>query len=342
MTANATFNVVQLGAQADLGTAVAAARLFPVDPGSVPDLDRATQSPDEDYGDVDRHHEDRGYHGVRAAQTSITAEARFEDVMDVFEMHVAGGVTPSASDDDFEWDYTFDSDTDTLTPYTLEIGDDAAQNQYQLPDCLIDQLDYGYDALTAPGASPWKLTATVFSTNRIPQALTSGLSAPSPLETMLGHHTTLFEGPTSEGFDELDELTASLAMFRFRSALGLNRLAYGAQTGDTATEYSRGRAETSFEAMVRVTATSKTNVHDIWNVASSLATERRWRVRTYGSGDKMQTIDAQVRFTAIPIGDRNGEHVYSVQGYFVKCSTLDSRGRIKIVNGVSSLPGAGS
>lgn len=342
MSSDATFNVTQIGAQAEHGTAVAAARVFPTDPGVVFDLDRATTSVDEDWGDADRHHAGRSYHGVRAATTTLNFEGRFEDIMDPLEMHVAGGVTPSAVGDDWSWQYDFDSDTDTLTRYTLEGGTDQVADQWRMGDCLIDEFEYGYEALTAPGAAPWKASATVFGVDREPHALTVGVEVNEALETMLGHHTVLHEGPISEAFGDLDELEVHLAMFSLRSSNGLIRRPYGAADNDRFQAYGRGKAEVGFSAMIRITSTSRTNLYDVWNVEGSLVTERRWRIATSGSGNKAQTIDAQVAFTAVPIGDRDGEHVFSVEGYFVKNATLGSRGRITVVNGIESLPGAGS
>jgi hypothetical protein len=338
MTSSAVYNVVQLGSQSALGTAVSAGVIFPTDPGQLPELDRATTSPEEDHGDISRHHAGRSYHGMRGGGATLAGEARFEDLMEMLEMHVEGGVVPSGGPD-YSWQYDFDETSDTLTPYTIETGADAAQDQWRIVDCLVTDFELGFDALTVPGASPWKFSATVLGKDREPHALTAALSAPNPLETILGHHSKLMEGSTSTGYASLTELEAHLAMFRMRSALNLSRLGYGGDE-DTFAQYARGSGTVEFEAMVRISATSKTDIHDVWNVDSSLATERRWRIPVAGSGNKALTIDAQVNFTTVQIGNREGERVYQVNGYFVKDATLASRGRITIVNGVSALPSA--
>jgi hypothetical protein len=343
MSAESVFNIVQLGPQAAHGTPVPATYLFPVDPGSLPELDRATTSPEEDYGDVDMHHADRGYHGVRAAQTSLTAESRFEDVIYPLDMHAAGGVIPTEdTPGEFEWEYLFDSVDDTLTRYTIEMGStETPEDQWELSDCLVDEFEWGFDALTVPGASPWKFTATILAKNRLATTLTPGLTPPATLETMLGHFTTLHEGDIGEAFGDLDELAVHLAMFRMRSSLGLNRRKYGAPAGDTFDLYGRGKAQVRFDAMVRISSESKGAIEDAWNVAGAQVLEKRWRLNIAGTNGSAH-IDARVRFETNPISDRDGEHVYGVTGYFVKDPELVSRGRIVITNGIEALEAAGS
>lgn len=341
MTSSAVFNTVALGAQAAHGTPVAARVIFPVDPGIMPDLDRATTSPEEDYGDISRHHAGRSYHGLRAAGMTLTGEARFEDLPELLEMHVEGGVVPvetALGSGNWVWTYTFDELSDSLTRYTIETGADTAEDAWQLQDALTTSLELGFDALTVPGASPWKFSAELMARDRKQNPLTVGLSAPLPAETMLGHHTALHEGPTGTAFAALPELAAHLAQFRMTSNLNLTRAAYGNATDDTFASYIRGGGEVTFDAMIRISASSKTNIHDIWNVGSSLVTERRWRIPVTGSGAKKMTIDARVAFTAVPLQDRDGERIYGVSGYFVKDPTLASRGVITVTNGVAALP----
>jgi hypothetical protein len=252
-------------------------------------------------------------------------------------MHVEGGVAPSSG----TWQYDYDETSDSLVRYTLETGADAVQDQWQMQDVLCNQLELGFDALSVPGASPWKFSAELFAKNRILNPITPDLTAPLPLESMLGHHTALLEGPVATAFGSLVELEAHLAQFRLTSNINLTRQAYGATDDDTFSHYTRGGGEVTFTAMIRISADSKTNVHDVWNVDDHLVTERRWRLVVAGSGTKQMTIDARVAFTAVPIQDRDGERIYSVNGYFVKDPTLASRGRFTLTNGVSALPSAG-
>jgi len=69
----AVFRVLQLGHQSAFGSGTAATTIFPVDPGSGEfELDRAIESPDEDYGVIARHQQGRGSNGVRIATGNVT------------------------------------------------------------------------------------------------------------------------------------------------------------------------------------------------------------------------------------------------------------------------------
>lgn len=322
----AVFHKIQLGAQAGHGTAVAATVVFPVEPGVVFDLDRATQSPEEDYGRISRHQTGRSSHGIRAASATLAGEARFEDIYHLLEMHVQGGGGGTAAG---TATYSFDETGDTLTRYTIEGGTSTTEDQWEISDALVDTLELGFDALTAPGNSPWRFSAGVMGKDRLYAAMTGSLSAPSTLETIEGHLTRLYEGPVGTAFASLSELSGSLASFQINSSNNLAMRAYGG-TADTFSAYGRGRGEITFSAMVKIGATSKTNIHDIWNVASGLATERRWRIQTV-SGSKTFQIDGRVNFTTVGIGDRDGERIYNVEGYYVYDATLASRGQIVVI-----------
>src|SRR3990167_3277775 len=92
----AVFNVVSFGRQADIATAVAASGVFPVEAGFLGfELDRATDSPDEDVGSTSREYPGRESHGVRWATTSLPIVGRFEDFMHPLEMHVDTIGTPT-------------------------------------------------------------------------------------------------------------------------------------------------------------------------------------------------------------------------------------------------------
>src|SRR5512135_1490115 len=92
------FNVVQLGRQAAYGTAVAATVQFPVDQGFLGfNLDRASESPDEDFGSTSREMAGREATDVRWATASMPFICRFEDFMHPMEMHVATIGTPTGT-----------------------------------------------------------------------------------------------------------------------------------------------------------------------------------------------------------------------------------------------------
>ena len=64
----AVFHKVQLGRQSAVGTSVDATTVFPVDAGFLGfELDRAFESPDEDFGSPSREMTGRGSTGVRWA-----------------------------------------------------------------------------------------------------------------------------------------------------------------------------------------------------------------------------------------------------------------------------------
>lgn len=332
--AEVVFNKMQIGRQAALGTPVAATILFPVDSGVVIDLDRAYLSPNEDYGGRSRHRPDRGTYGVRGAQLSFNADARFEDIIDLLEMGLAGGVTPSGAGP-YTWAYAADELTHTLRPYTIEVGDET--QEWETSDALVDTLDIGYDALSAPGNTPWRVAATILGGDRLASTFTGGLSARAGLETAEGHLTTLAEGTTATAFASLTALTGSLVSYRFRLNNNLVRRVYGGAT-DVFTAWGfSDRREVSVEAMVKMTATTKTNIHDIFNAAGALAQERRWRILATGSGTKTLTIDQRVRFEAVPIGERDGEHVYNATAHTVYDSTNASDLKITVVNSISAI-----
>jgi hypothetical protein len=170
------FNIIQMGAQSGTayapGSAVPATILFPVDSPITFDLDRASQFPKQDRGRNVRNSAGQGFHGVRGAGCTLPAQASFEYLMDVLEMHACGGVVPTGGPA-YVWTYPFEALTPTTVPRTIEGGNtDASQTQMQLSSCLVDQLTMGFPDIIAPGAFPWTLSATVLAFDRTINALT--------------------------------------------------------------------------------------------------------------------------------------------------------------------------
>lgn len=340
------FNVVALGRQSSIGTAVAATTIFPVDAGFLGfELDRATESPDEDYGSTSREQSGRSSHGVRWATASLPFVARFQDIVHPLEMHVAAisGGTPTGTASPYTYAYVFDETGSSLgvalKPYTLEHGvDGSTQDEWRGVGVIANELELGFDALSAPGNSMWKGTLGLVALDREANALTGSLSAPATLETMEGHLTTLAEGSTSTAFASLSALTGSLKQFSFRSNNNAVGRVYGGAS-DKATDIGRSaKGEIEFDALIGINSTSKTDIHDIYNVTGGLPTERRWRVVCTGSGSNTFTIDARVLFKSVNVGEHENEHLYAVSGVFVKDSTLGGRGKITLTNAVSSIP----
>src|SRR3990167_5578781 len=118
------FTVVAFGRQANIATAVAATTIFPVDAGVLGfELDRATESPDEDTGYSSREYPGRESHGVRWATASLPFVARFEDIVHALEMHVDTIGTPTGTASPYTWGYAYDETTNLLSsavkPYTV-------------------------------------------------------------------------------------------------------------------------------------------------------------------------------------------------------------------------------
>lgn len=338
------FAEVGLGLQSNIATAVAASVLFGVDAGWLGfELDRATESPDEDYGIASREYPGRESHGVRLARSTMPFTARYEDLPYILEMHVVSIGTPVGAGTPYTWTYTFDESgsalSDVLALYTIEYGvDGSTQDEWRAYGVFVNQLELGFDALSAPGNSMWKGSAELLAVDREVNALTGTAAALSALETMEGHRTTLAEGTIATAFGSLSALTASLKQFQFRSNLNGAGRAYGG-TSDLVSKWGRtAKGEIEFDALVAISATADTNIHDIYNVATSVATERRWRISVDGDdASNTVTIDGRVRFRAVNLGEHDGERLYAISGVYVYDSTLGGRMQIVVTNTVATL-----
>ncbi len=337
------FNVVAFGRQSSLATAVPASTIFPVDAGFLGfELDRAAESPDEDYGSTSREQPGRESYGVRWATASLPFVARFQDLMHPLEMHVDTIGTPSGTASPYTWAYAYDESgsllDSALKPYTIEYGvDGSTQDEWRAVGVIATDLELGFDALTAPGNSMWKGTLGLVAVNRQPNALTGTATAPATLETMEGHLTTLAEGSTSTAFASLAALSGSLKQFSLRSSLGAVGRAFGG-TSDVPTGIGRSeKGSVEFDALIGINATSKTDILDIFEASGSTATERRWRLTVTGSGVNSLTIDARVRFRSVNVGDNAGERLYAVSGVWVYDPTLLARGKFSLANAVATL-----
>ena len=336
----AAYRVLQLGRETTFGTSVAATTIFPCDPGSGEfELDRSAESPDEDYGVAVRHQAGRGSFGVRAATGSLNANVRFEDIGHLLTMTLGTAVT-SGTAAPYTHTFTGDTTTSTVKPYTIEVSDDT--QDWDVVSVLCTQLDLSYDAITAPGNSMWTAAATLQGIDKAKSTATTSLTAPTTLETVEGHLTALYEGPVGTAFASLTELTGSLVSYSVSISDPKPLRAYGgtAITDDKATGHGRQKRETTFSAMLKLSATTVTNMFDIFNVSGGLPTDRRWRVKAIGSSSKSLIIDGRVRFTSVNIApdERDGERLVSVDGYYVYDSTIASDIQIAVSNGVATLP----
>lgn len=329
-----------IGRQSAVGTAVAATVKFPVETGWQGfELNRGEESPEEDYGSTSREQAGREQHGVRIATASMPFVWNFENGMVPLESHL-DTVSPTGVGP-YVYTYVADESADLLSsavkPVTIEYGvDTSTQDEWRAYGCVIDELELGFDALTAGGNSLWKGSASWVALDREYNAMTGSLSAPSALEAMEGHLTTLAEGSTSTAFASLSALTGSLKAFRLRSKVNAVLRAYGG-TSDIATSIGRnGFGTVEFEAMVGIASATKTAISDVYHAAATVKQERRWRIAVDGAGNNAAAIDMRVRFRASDRGDHEGERLYLVKGVGVYDATLAGRLKIALTNDVSA------
>lgn len=334
------YNKIQLGRQTSIGTAVAATTLFPVDAGFLGfELDRASESPDEDFGRSSREQTGRGSTGVRLATASLPFTGRFEDFMHPLEMHVAGIGTPVGTGTAV-WGYGFDETADTLKNYTFQYGvAGSTQDEWRAYGVIANELQFGFDALSAPGNSMWKGTLGLVAVSREVNTLTAAINPPATLETMEGHLTTLAEGTATLAYASLPALPGSLKSFSLTSTINASGRAYGSTSGDTITAWGRSAKGTAeFDAVVAINATAKTDIHDIFAVASGLTVDRRWRITCTGTGVNLLTLDFRCRFQTVNVADHEDERLYGIHGVCVYDSTLLARTKFTLTNAVATIP----
>jgi len=336
----AVFDIFQIGPQAGTayapGAAAAATFLYPIEAPVTIELDRASTYPQQDRGRNVRNSADTGYHGVRGSSVTVASQVRFEDFAALAEMHYAGGIVASGVGP-YTRVYPFEALTPTIVPATIEGGStDASQSQMRMVSSLVDSLTIGFPDIVAPGAYPWTLSAAILGFDREISPLTAALSARAGLETVQGHLTRLYEGTTATAFATLAELAGHLKSFTMTTNRYLARRAYGSAS-DIATRYGFKQMSTgTIEAKVAISATSKSDFHDIWNAAAPAALgERRWRLEAAGTGTKKFTIDLRVGIMAVPYDEADGERLFKVTGEIVDDTTLGGPAQITIINSIA-------
>ncbi len=344
----AIYNVVQFGQQG--GSDVTAATVktkFPADAGVVIDEDRSPANPDEDYGEDAASQPGRGSYGLRGPSLSLTGDICAEDWMDILEM-AAGHATASGSAPAVTWPYTFDLTSDTCKRYTIEGGVvGVANDQWRAVGCLIDTLEWGFDALTAAGNAPWRFTAGIMGLFRERHDLTGGCVAPSPRETFEGHLTRFYEGPTSTAYASLAESAATIKSIKFTLARNRVRRAYGSANDYASAWGQSARKAITFTAELAINATTHGDVSDVYEAAGAVMTERRWRI--VGRGSAAATANEVQTFTTDADG---GTFTLSFEGattpalaYGASTATVQTALRaLPTINGanvtVSGVPGA--
>jgi hypothetical protein len=328
--------IAQFGVESTPGTSVAATAKWAVD-AATPELDRASQYGAEDYGRSIRNHAGRGYHGLRASQMPFAGDVTFEQIMVPMETHYAGGVVPTGTNP-YTWVYTFEGGTSTRKTLTIEEGvPGSTQDEWEMAGAVCDDLTLEYDMLAAPGAQPWRMSGTLLAWDRAIASLTGSLTLPA-LETAMGHLTIIKEGTTATAFASLAENAVTLVRYSQTTNRAYVRRAYGAATGDKATGWGASEKATgTFEAILKVNASTKTNFHDIWNSSGGSLGERRWRIECVGSGTKKIQLDTRAAIFAVGIDDRDGERVYAVTGERVDDDTLSGMQQATIINTMATI-----
>lgn len=337
------FNTAQLGRQAGdfyaVGAAVAGNVIYPVtEPISIED-DRSSVYPAEDYGDNFDAHAGRGHHGVRGATFPVRSVARFGDIMEMLEQHWAGDIAPTGGGGTYSWAYPFEIGAPTIRPYTWRSGSEIASDQWAAVGTLLDELTLSFDDLDAPGEHPWMIEATAMAMRRVVDPLTASVDAPpaADLQTMMGHLSTFAIGSTATAFGSLTELANSLVSFGITTQRNLVRRPYG-----SANDYAGGfgfSAKSSGEAKfkLKISTTTKTDIHDAWNSSGADLGERRGRVLIPGSGVHAARLDFRFGLTAVPVGERDGERVYDCTAKLVVDDTLEAPAEITVTNAQSQL-----
>lgn len=331
--------IVQIGPQAGTfaapGASVAAITLLPVTEPAPIELDRASQYPAEDWGRNVKNHSGRGYHGARGSTLPLVGEFTYEQGMHLLEMNYAGSVAPTGSGP-YTWVYPFEGGAPTLVPYTVETGSETSQDQWEAAGVLIDELTLGYDDLDAPGAHPWTFDASAMGLTREAAAITGSLTS-TAVETLQGHRSILLEGAVGTAFASLTELAGSLISFQLVTRRSLVRRIYGGAT-DVATGWGFSEKSTGeVTAKVRISAGSKSDIHDAWNSSGAVLGEKRWRITTPGSGTKTAHLDLRFGMFAVGVGERDGERVYEVTGEIVDDATLVAPAQFTMINGIADL-----
>ena len=179
---------------------------------------------------------------------------------------------------------------------------------------------------------------SVTVTQPTPGVPATAVAARDGMEIMQGHLTSLYEGTTGTAFAALAELAGHFKSYTQTTTRSWAQRAYGGAT-DVPVRYGmKEMAGGTFEAKIGISATSKSDFHDIWNAASPAPLgERRWRIKCVGTGAKSMIIDARVGIMAVPDDDVDGERVFKVTGEFVDDDALNAPLQWTIANSIASL-----
>ncbi len=331
----AAFRTVQIGKESTVGTEVDATIVMPVDVGSAEfTLNRATEIPNEDFGGMVQAMSGRGSHGVRTATATLSlSAASFELTPHILQMALGTPVTTGAGT--YTHTFTADFSSDTTKSYTFESKDTL--QAWIATGVKANGVELGFDNLAAGENSMWSLNSELVAWDLATGTATGSLSAPSSLQTMEGHLTSIAEGPAGTAYASLSSLGTALVAYTLSVEDTKIPRPYGG-TVDTAIAYGRLKRTATVTAMLALNSDTDTNMFDIYNVSGGLPTERRWRISVQGSDDCAMVIDHKILFTDVHVEPegRDGERLLSVTGTCVYDSTLASDLKIAITNKTSS------
>lgn len=309
--AESLYRGVQIGKEVTYGTAVAATTILPVDEGSGEfTKNRATRFPEEDFGTQVAFLSSRGSHGVQMASGSVSMDARFEDLGQILSMLDTPTYTGAGP---YTQTYTLGTTTDVSNSLTMEVTNDV--QSMIASGVKASSVTLEYDAIAAGENSPWRVSADLVGNRLVKGTATAALTIPATLETMEGHLTQLYQGTTATVFASLAELSAHLVQYSLTIEQERPLRPYGS-TVDYASAIGLRKRRSTFNALLKLSATSITDVWDIFDATGGAVTERRWRVKVSGSGTKSMTLDHRVAFMNVSFdpNGRDGEYLVSIEG----------------------------
>jgi hypothetical protein len=323
---------IQIGKETTYGTAVPATTILPVDEGSGEfTKNRATRFPNEDFGSQVGSLSSRGSHGVQMASGSVSMDARFEDLGQILRMLTAPVYTGAGP---YTQTYTLGSTTDTSESLTWEVNNDV--QDFIVSGVKASSVTLEYDAIAAGENSPWTVSADLVGNRMVKGTATAALTIPSTLETIEGHLTQLYQGTTATAFASLSELSAHLVQYSLTIEQERPLRPYGS-TVDYASSIGLRKRTSNMNALVKLSATSISDIWDIFDSTGGAVEERRWRVKASGSGTKSLTIDHRIAFMNVvpdPNG-RDGEYLLSVEGRATYDST-NATDLVLVIAGVAN------
>lgn len=318
--AESLYRGIQLGKETTFGTEVDATTIYPTDEGSGEfTLNRATEIPSEDFGTQIASLGGRGSHGVRIATGTLSSQARFEDLGQTLRMMYAAPVYAGAGP--YSQTYTAGATTINYESMTLEVNNDV--QDMIATGVVATSLELGFDEIAAGENTMWTASVDLQAADLIKGTATAALTIPSILETIEGHLTTIKQGTTATAFASLAALDAHLVSYSISGEQDKPLRPYGSAT-DKASAAGLRKRTCTVNAMLKFSATTVSDIWDIFTVAGSLPSERRWRITATGSGTKSLTIDHRLLFTDVHLepDGRDGEYLVSVEALCTYDSTL--------------------